>query len=229
MKVKTRVDRTFGILAVVVALLALAGCSDGSNDDPGADRAADDGDVTVIQPGRPDEEASTGAPEEPVQAEPSHADIAFAQMMVPHHAQAIEMARLARTRAADPGVRAIAARIRAAQGPEIVALSTWLERQGVEVPQPGDDPREYDHSRHGHDPMMGMLTDAEMAALARAHGARFDRLFLQGMIQHHQGAVEMADNLAAEGTDTLMTEMAADVHATQTAEIARMRVLLSEL
>jgi uncharacterized protein (DUF305 family) len=150
-------------------------------------------------------------------------------MMVPHHAQAVEMAKLARRHAVDPAVRRMAARIRAAQGPEILMMSAWLERQGVEVPQPGDDPREFDHSLHGHDPMMGMLTDPQLADLADARGVAFDRLFLRGMIRHHLGAVGMAENVATEGADVLVAELAADVHLTQNAEIARMRELLGEL
>ena len=151
------------------------------------------------------------------------------QMMVPHHAQAVEMAELARKHAVDPAVRQMAARIRAAQGPEILMMSSWLEQEGVEVPQPGDDPREFDHSEHGHDAMMGMLTKQEMSELAQARGSRFDRLFLQGMIRHHRGALVMADNVAAEGVDVLVDELAADVNVTQTSEIATMQELLANL
>jgi uncharacterized protein (DUF305 family) len=215
-------------LVATAALLLLAACS-GSDDGPSRPEEGSSDDLTILQPGRPGEEASTGAPEEPIDEEPSHADIAFMQMMVPHHAQAVEMAELAKRHAVDPGVRRMAARIRAAQGPEILMMSAWLEREGVEVSQPGDDPGDYDHSEHGHDPMMGMLTEAQMTELARARGTRFDRLFLEGMIRHHQGAVRMAENLAAEGTDVLVTELAADVHVTQNAEIARMRELLRNL
>lgn len=231
MNVKTRAYRTFASTAAAAALLLSSACSGGSDDDPGGsgEPGSGDSDLTVIQPGRPGEEATTGAPEEPIEEEPSHADIAFMQMMVPHHAQAVEMADLAAEHAVDPGVRRMAARIRAAQGPEIVMMSAWLEREGIEVPQPDDDPRDYDHGMHGHDPMMGMLTDAELAELAAARGERFDRLFLRGMIQHHQGAVRMAENVASEGVDTLVTELAADVHLTQSSEIGRMRQLLAGL
>ena len=218
------------LTALLLVAPALTGCSDDDGDGattPGKGESSDG--LTIIQPGRPGEEASTGAPADPVDEPPSHADIAFMQMMVPHHAQAVEMAELARSHAVDPGVRRMAARIRAAQGPEILMMSSWLEREGVAVPQPGDDPHEFDHSEHGHDPMMGMLTDEEMRALAKARGERFDRLFLEGMIQHHRGAVEMTENLATEGTDVLVTELAADVHLTQTSEIARMRQLLRGL
>jgi uncharacterized protein (DUF305 family) len=230
MKVKTRAYRTFGISSATALLLLLAACSGGGSDeqvDP--DAAASSDGLTIIQPGRPGEEASTGSPAQPVDEEPSDADIAFMQMMVPHHSQAVEMADLARRYAVDPDVRRMAARIRGAQGPEILMMSAWLEREGIEVPQPGDDPRDLDHSMHGHDPMMGMLTKQQMTTLAKARGQRFDRLFLEGMIQHHRGAVEMAENLASEGIDVLVTELAADVHVTQTSEIARMREILGGL
>ena len=231
MKVKPRAIQFFGISTATATLLLVTACSGGGSDDEKADpgEGASTSDLSIIQPGRPGEEASTGTPAEPLDQPPSHADIAFMQMMVPHHAQAVEMAKLAGKYAVDPGVRAMASRIRAAQGPEILMMSAWLEREGVEVPQPGDDPRDFDHSMHGHDPMMGMLTKAEMRELAAARGTRFDRLFLQGMIQHHQGAVEMSENLAAEGVDVLVTELAADVHVTQSSEIARMRDLLAGL
>ena len=230
MKVKTRALRTFGLSSAAALFLLLAACSGGSSDEGSAPEGdSSSSDLTIIQPGRPGEEASTGAPDEPITEEPSHADIAFMQMMVPHHAQAVEMAELARKHAVDPAVRRMAARIRAAQGPEILMMSSWLEQEGVEVPQPGDDPREFDHSEHGHDAMMGMLTKQEMSELAHARGSRFDRLFLQGMIRHHRGALVMADNVAAEGVDVLVNELAADVNVTQTSEIATMQELLAKL
>jgi uncharacterized protein (DUF305 family) len=215
----------------MVGFLLLAACSGGGSDEGSAPRAgtASSDDVTVIQPGRPGEDASTGAPEAPIAQQPSHADIAFMQMMVPHHAQAVEMAELAEKHAVDPDVRRLAARIRAAQGPEILSMSGWLEQEGLEVPQPGDDPRDFEHSAGHDDPMMGMLTEQEMKQLARARGSAFDRLFLQGMIRHHRGALAMAETVAADGVDVLVGELAADVHVTQTAEIATMQELLADL
>jgi uncharacterized protein (DUF305 family) len=239
MQHKTRATRFFSALALATAILlgattACSGSGDGS--EPGPDgasatpsKAGGEDDLTVIQPGRPGDEASTGTPGEPVEAAYNHSDIAFMQMMVPHHAQALEMAKLARRHAVDPAVRRMAARIRAAQGPEILTMSAWLERQNVEVPQPDDDPREFDHAEHGHNGMMGMLSEAEMTTLAEARGPRFDRLFLRGMIRHHGGAVDMAETVSAEGADVLVAELAADVHVTQTSEISRMRELLAEL
>ena len=215
---------------MLVVFLLLAACSGGGSDERTApEKGASSGDLTIIQPGRPGEEASTGAPDEPIAEEPSHPDIAFMQMMVPHHAQAVEMAELAEKHAVDPDVRRLAARIRAAQGPEILSMSAWLEKEGLDVPQPGDDPRDFEHSEAGHDDsMMGMLTEQEMTQLARARGSAFDRLFLQGMIRHHRGALAMAETVAADGVDVLVGELAADVHLTQTSEIATMQELLED-
>ncbi len=214
----------------MVNFLLIAACSGGGSDERTApeEGSSSSDDVTVIQPGRPGEEASTDAPETPIPEEPSHADIAFMQMMVPHHAQAVEMAELADKHAVDPDVRRLAARIRAAQGPEILSMSAWLEQEGLEVPQPGDEPRDFEHSAGHDDPMMGMLTEQEMTRLARARGDVFDRLFLQGMIRHHRGALTMAETVAADGVDVLVGELAADVHLTQTSEIATMQELLAD-
>ena len=154
--------------------------------------------------------------------DPNQADIAFMQMMVPHHAQAVEMAELARRHAVDPGVRRLAARIRAAQGPEIVSMSAWLEEHGI--PAAPEDGLSGHHG--GSAQMMGMLTPAEMDALAAARGREFDRLFLEGMIGHHQGALRMANTVAVKGIDVRVLELAGDVSLTQNAEIAQLRQLL---
>lgn len=204
----------------------LAGCTGGSPDASG--RSTPPQEVTTLQPGMPGEPASTGAAEVP-EVEVSHADIAFMQMMVPHHAQAIEMAELAEHHAVDPQVRRLAGRIKAAQGPEITFMAAWLDRQGVEVPSAADDPDEFDHSAHGHSTMPGMLTEAEMRRLATARGRAFDRRFLRAMVRHHAGAVEMAATVAEEGSDLTVSEVAAEVSVTQNTEIAMMREMLQRI
>lgn len=222
-RVAARAGLTLAACAVPLALLTA--CSEGGTTS-NADGAASS--APILQPGSPGEPTTTLDPDEASVAPPqwSHADAAFAQMMIPHHGQALEMARLADERAADRAVKQLAARIEAAQGPEILALGAWLRDHELEVPTVDDDPADYDHGDHGHGAMTGMLTSEEMKALATARGAAFDRLFLTGMIQHHQGALEMVEDVAAEGTDTTMSEMAADIQAGQAAEIARMREML---
>lgn len=216
----------------VTIVLPVSGCT--GSDRPTAPAAAPGSDspggTTTLQPGAPGEPAATVAPGDvPPDAEWNHSDVAFVQMMIPHHEQAIEMAGLARTRAGSPRVKALARRISGAQGPEIITLAAWLQERDIEVPRAGEDAEEYDHGQHGHTEMAGMLTTAQMEQLAGARGRRFDRLFLTGMIAHHTGAVQMAESVGTDGSDVQVMEIAADVAAGQSAEIQRMRDLLREL
>ena len=220
------------LVGLVLAALVLAGCSGGEDPEPtsAAQESTRDDGVTVLQPGRPGEPVETvDADDVPAGADWNHSDVAFVQMMVPHHAQALTMSSLAPTRASSPAVKALARRIKGSQGPEVMTLSAWLQARDLEVPKAGEDPSHYDHGEHGHTPMMGMLTDTEMARLKAARGSRFDRLFLRGMISHHQGAVGMAKVVATDGTDLQVSEIAADVATGQAAEITRMRALLHRL
>ncbi len=215
-------------VALVAALLVLTGCSSGGGaQQENAQRGEG---PKVIQPGRPGESAKEV---DPTSVEPSdewnHTDVAYMQMMIPHHAQAVQMARLADKNAKDKRVRVLAERIAAAQAPEIQTMAAWLKKRDMEVPRAGEDPDKYDHSKHGHNAMMGMLTGPQMQRLATSHGTEFDRLFLRGMIQHHRGAVTMSQQAARDGADVIVAEMTADVNATQSAEIDRMRDLLAQL
>lgn len=148
------------------------------------------------------------------------ADVTFAQGMIPHHQQAIEMAQMASERAQDPRVLDLASRIEAAQQPEIETLTGWLEEWGVE-----DGGMDHGGMDHGG----GMMSEDDMNALMAASGAEFDRLFLEQMIEHHTGAVEMATTEAGEGQNTEALAMANDIRDSQNAEIAEMRQLLTEL
>ena len=215
-------------LTLMLGVVVLAGCT--SEQPEGEPRSGPSAGTDVLQPGAPGEANETLGPEELAEAaEPefNQADVAFMQMMVPHHAQAIVMAKLAPGRAAARRVKVLAERIRAGQGPEILMMASWLQERNMQVPSAAEDPSEWDHSQHGHNPMMGMLTHAQMRRLATARGAAFDQLFLEGMIQHHRGAVEMAGDVAVDGVDLIVGEVAADVSATQSAEIDRMRELLT--
>ncbi len=216
--------------ALAVGALALStGCS---GDDPGAAAPAEAGpstdpDLVVIQPGRPGEPATTTGPEGVEVEDPwNHADVAFLQMMIPHHGQALVLSDLAATRAEDPRVRRLAERIGAAQRPEILVMAAWLRERDVDVPRAAQDPTQYDHGDHGHNEMQGMLTPAEMEALEEASGPTFDRLFLEGMIQHHEGAIAMAADVARDGAHVRVGEIAADVMTGQQAEVDAMRGML---
>lgn len=193
----------------------------GAEPTSGSSHAAVDG--TVIQPGRPGEKAETLPPDATLPAgRHNAADVRFVQMMIPHHAQALEMGELARTRANDPQVKALAQRIADAQGAEILAMSAWLQRHGIKAPTAEDLQKQ---AHHGGT-MPGMLSGAEMDRLAAADGRRFDALFLRFMIGHHRGAVDMAGQAMERGRDIVVGEMAADVAAGQAAEITRMQRML---
>lgn len=156
----------------------------------------------------------------------SDADVRFMQHMVAHHAQARVMTAMVRQRSTRPEIRLIAERIDVSQDDEMRLMRSWLRRHGAEAPADA-------HAGHGeHASMPGMLTEAELARLAAARGPAFDRLFLEYMIRHHEGAVTMVAQLFATPGAAQTSEMygfATDVNADQRAEIARMRALLSTL
>lgn len=212
------------VLALVAAL-ALSGCQE--KEDASSPESTS---PAVIQPGGPGEAASTVEPGTTAEhAGFAHDDVAFMQMMIPHHAQALTLSELARTRAESPAVRSLARRILAAQRPEILVMAAWMSDRDVAVPSATDVPADFDHGEHGHATMHGMLTEDKMQELRSARGREFDRLFLRGMIQHHQGAITMADPVATEGTDVQVTELANEIVTGQAAEIDRMRQLLAAL
>ena len=154
----------------------------------------------------------------------SAADVAFATNMIPHHQQAIEMAELAATRASNSQVKDLAGRIEKAQDPEIATMSGWLRGWGQPVPSatPG-----MDHGGHGG--MPGMMSNEEMRNLTGMSGPDFDRMFLQMMIRHHQGAIEMAMTEQKDGQHPEAKKLAEKIAADQTAEVTEMQSLLGTL
>lgn len=152
-------------------------------------------------------------------------DVAFAQGMIPHHAQAVDMADLAEDRAADPEVRDLAARIRAAQQPEIDLMEGWLE----EWEHPMEGGMDMDGMDMGGMDMedMGMVSEEDMDRLASASGAEFDRLFLTSMREHHLGAVAMAEEELRSGESPEAKELAQEIIDTQRAEIEEIDALLA--
>lgn len=153
------------------------------------------------------------------QATHNEADIAFATGMIPHHQQALEMAGLAADRAADPTVKDLAARIEKAQDPEIEQMSGWLRDWGQPVPTPGG-------GHAAHSGMPGMMSDAEMGSLTSASGTDFDRMFLEMMIRHHEGAIEMAKEEQDKGSNAEAKQLAESIATSQAAEVKEMRDLL---
>ena len=192
-------------MAATLPVFAVAGCGD---DDPSA------ADTTVNA--EPDEAASPGGVDE--------ADLAFARDMVPHHQQALEMARMAPDRTDDPEILELAAEIEAAQDPEIEQMTGWLESWGEDAP-----PTSMDHGAMGHgtdEEMPGMMTAEQMAELESLEGVAWERMFLTMMIRHHEGAIEMARTQLDAGQDPEVTALAEQVVADQEAEIATMTTLL---
>lgn len=149
------------------------------------------------------------------------ADVTFAQQMIPHHEQAVEMATMAQEQASSTEVKQLAAKIEAAQGPEIDTMTGWLEDWGQEAPS--DSMGGMDDS--GSD-MSGMMSDAEMESIGAATGAEFDQMFLTMMIEHHTGAIEMAKTEQQAGENPDAIALAEKIEADQTAEIAQMEDLL---
>ncbi|WP_448811852.1 DUF305 domain-containing protein [Agromyces bauzanensis] len=146
-------------------------------------------------------------------------DIMFAQMMIPHHQQAVDMSDLALERSTDPELRALAQQIRDAQAPEIEQMQGWLDAAGAGTSM-------------GHDVsdmgmgMGGMLSDEDMTALENATGSEFDRLWLEGMIEHHEGAIQMTRMIRNSGNSEVRA-LAEAIVDSQTAEIAQMKDMLA--
>jgi uncharacterized protein (DUF305 family) len=159
------------------------------------------------------------------QQQHNQADIAFLQGMIPHHAQAIAMAQLAPTRAASPKMKDLTGRIQDEQGPEIAQMSGLLRSWGIPVPattqgMTGMQPQ--------HAGMPGMMSDSQMQQLTAATGAGFDRMFLQMMIAHHQGAVTMSQTELAQGSNPTARHLAQQIITAQQAEISQMQTLLRQ-
>ena len=154
------------------------------------------------------------------QANHNEADVEFAQAMIPHHEQAVEMAQLAATRAQSSEVKELASQIEAAQDPEIQTMTGWLEDWGESVDGGGG----MDHG--GGDGMMG---DDQMSSLEGATGAEFDRMFLEQMTEHHEGAIAMAETELDEGRFQDALEMAQTIRDTQRQEVQTMETLLANV
>ncbi|MFI5473580.1 DUF305 domain-containing protein [Streptomyces cacaoi] len=155
-------------------------------------------------------------------------DVSFAQGMLPHHQQALEMAELAADRASSTEVKDLASRIEKAQDPEIRTIGGWLTSWGEDVPTSSDSTKEsmpgMDHSAGAG--MPGMMDGSDMDELEKASGTDFDTMFLTMMIDHHEGAVAMATTERSKGEYGPATSMADDIITAQTAEIAKMNKLL---
>jgi uncharacterized protein (DUF305 family) len=190
----------------------------------------------VVQPGAPGQPTRTLPPTTRAMLPPrSPKDVEFMQGMIVHHAQAVEMTALIESHTENKDVRRLGARISQSQSDEIKFMRRWLEMRGEPVApsmagMAGMDMPGHDMSSH-HMHMPGMLSAKQMDALRKAKGAEFDRLFLSGMIQHHEGALIMVKDLfdtAGAGQDAELFNFATDVDSGQRAEIKIMQTMLGE-
>ncbi|MER7774288.1 DUF305 domain-containing protein [Streptomyces sp. NPDC096191] len=212
----TRTRRIAPVVATVAAAFVLAACGgDGGGGHEGSHGPA----ASATDPAGP---AGNEAGEQAHNAQ----DVAFAQGMIPHHRQALEMARLADDRSATPEVADLAARIEKAQDPEITTMTGWLMTWGEEVPESPGSRSGMDHSAHSG--MPGMMDGQGMAELEKAAGRTFDTKFLTMMVEHHEGAVEMAGTEKAKGRYAPVKALADDIVTTQQAEITEMHRLLGK-
>lgn len=161
---------------------------------------------------------ASSAPAATPAADHNDQDVMFAQMMIPHHRQALEMAKLAETRASNAQVKKLAKEIEEAQDPEIQTMSGWLTNWGMQVP--GEDAMPMDHG------MPGMMSEEDMAKLKDLSGTAFDKAFLEMMIQHHEGAVTMAQEEQSRGAFEPAKQLADSIISSQSDEITKMKQLL---
>ena len=194
------------LAAATVSAFLLAGCSSDTSSDSSSEGTSS---------------ASSSSASDSSSAEFNDADVMFAQMMYPHHAQAVEMAAMVQGRTDNSDVVALASAIEAAQQPEMDRMTAWLTEWGQPMPDMNMDMGGMDHSSG-----MGMMTQQDMDALSAATGAEFDRQWLTMMIEHHEGAIEMANIEIADGSNADAQEMARAIVASQQQEIDTMRTLL---
>lgn len=194
------------MLTLAAATLALAGCGDDSADDTSA---------TTTQTGSPTTSATAAT-----RSDFNDADVMFLQMMYPHHEQAVDMAEMVPQRSQNPELLALATAIEQAQGPEMQQMTALLQSFGKPAPTDGD------HGDHGDHQMPGMMSDEQMDALEAANGEEFDRMWLEMMIAHHQGAIDMADTEIADGQNADAKALAESIKTTQQAEIDQMNGML---
>ena len=201
---RPNIFRTALLSAAVVAAIAFAGCS------------AEDS-MSGMGHGSSSQAASSSAT--PV-GEFNEADVMFAQMMVPHHEQAVDMIDMVLSKSnINPDVEALAKQIKAAQQPEIDMMNAWLETWGrIKMPE----------GSH-HSSSDGMMTEEQMQQLDEANSADGQRLFLEGMIRHHHGAIKMAQVEIASGKNPDPIALAKNISESQQAEVGTMTELLNKI
>ncbi|MCM0615500.1 DUF305 domain-containing protein [Paenarthrobacter sp. TYUT067] len=193
--------------ATFAGLLAVAGCASPAN--PGS------------MPGMDHGNSNTSAPTNITSAEHNAADVMFAQMMIPHHAQAVEMSDAMLAKANIPAaITELANKIKAAQAPEIEKMTGWL--QSWNMPVMGS-------SGHGGHGMDGMVSESDLQKLSEAQGTEASKIFLSQMIAHHEGAISMAKTETSQGKFPEAIQLSKDIVTSQEKEIQEMKALLATL
>lgn len=207
---RTKLVTTAAAAAVLLGLSACANDQGGSTNDTAA----------ASETTASSHSMSTSETEE--SAQHSEADVMFAQMMIPHHQQAIEMSEIILSKEDVPAdVTALAEEIKAAQGPEIAQLTDWLEQWG--------EPTQPEHMGHDMSQMEGMLSPEDLQQLSDAPGPEAARLFLDQMIAHHEGAVAMAQDEVDSGTYQPAVDLAQTIIDVQQQEIDAMQQMLDSM
>jgi uncharacterized protein (DUF305 family) len=198
--------RAFSLIVVPVAALTLTACGGSDNKHAGHSMNGHSGPSMSMSSAL----ATAGH---------NAQDVMFAQMMIPHHQQAITMAEQAATKASSPEVKKLATQIENAQQPEIDKMTGWLKAWGESAPSPGG-------MHHRGD---GMMSEQDMKKLGTLSGKAFDKAFLQMMIKHHEGAVAMARTEQAQGSNADAKALAGSIISSQSAEITTMHNLLKNM
>ena len=212
---KNRQNRPLVLAAIGASLtVALAGCSSSDSGSGSSPAPSVSGSTAKI----------TG----------SDAEIAFAQLMIPHHQQAVEMADMALTpgSSASPQVKSLATSIKSAQGPEITEMTAWLNEWGAPTAMPSSTASNSDGMDMGGMDMggmssAGMMTSAQMTSLTKASGPTFDKMWLQMMIAHHEGAITMAQDVSANSQNPQVKALATSIETGQDSQIKTMKQLLA--
>ena len=207
---RRRIRTASGVGLAAAALIAVAGCSP---DETASDATSANTSASV-------------ATQAPASATHNEADVEFTSTMIGHHDQAVEMAELVEGRTDNAELIALASTIEKAQDAEIEQMEDRLESWGVSIDGLDDGHENMGHG--GHSAMPGMLSPDQMTALRDARGPEFDRLWLEGMIRHHEGAIAMADAVLADGVDPATKTLALEVKRTQQAEIDQMKGMLGQ-
>lgn len=220
MFISTTVVKTVIAAAAAAAALTVAGCSDNTSNTSTSPTTSSSAGMSGSMPGMDHGGSSASAAPTATRTDFNDADVMFLQMMYPHHAQAIEMAKLVPGRSQNQQVITLAQNIEKAQGPEMTQMTSLLQSFGKPAPT----------ADSGHMAgMPGMMSAEQMNALTGLSGAAFDRMWLQMMIDHHTGAITMSNTELRDGTNPDAKKMAEAIIANQQAEISQMQGMLAQI